>query len=73
MADLSNRMERTVDSSDVEREYCRSCERMTPHTICIELQVENPDAEHAEFSREPYRIATCRDCRDNTSKRMNDQ
>ncbi|MFB6268890.1 MAG: hypothetical protein ABEH83_03040 [Halobacterium sp.] len=53
-------------------EFCEACERETAHEATIELRTENDDVENAAFSREPYRIATCRSCGTTTARRMND-
>lgn len=54
----------TQNRGDVNQglDYCDVCRRETPHPITIELRTENPTAENAAFSREPYRVATCRIC-----------
>jgi hypothetical protein len=52
-------------------EFCDACGRETAHEVDVELRTENDDAENAAFSREPYRIATCRDCDLTTAHRMN--
>lgn len=54
-------------------EFCERCERTTAHGVAVELQTESPDQEKtAAYSREPYRVATCRDCGETTARRMND-
>ncbi|MFH5802249.1 hypothetical protein [Haladaptatus sp. CMAA 1911] len=52
-------------------ELCENCGRNTVHQISIEIRTESTKKENAEFSREPYRIATCQQCGRTTSQRMN--
>jgi hypothetical protein len=60
-------------SIDDERmaEECADCGRETPHDVRIQLLTESRKVENAEFSREPYRVATCRVCGSEESVRMN--
>jgi hypothetical protein len=37
----------------------------------VEIRTESTKAENAEFSREPYRVATCVVCGDEDAVRMN--
>jgi hypothetical protein len=53
-------------------ERCDNCSGDTPHQVSVELRTENEGGENAAFSREPYRVATCRTCGEETSQRMND-
>jgi hypothetical protein len=55
-----------------ELEPCESCGRETPHEVRIEIRTESIERENAEFSREPYRVATCVDCGTESAIRMND-
>lgn len=52
-------------------ETCARCGRETPHEVCIQLRTESRKQENAEFSREPYRVSTCRVCGTEESVRMN--
>ena len=52
-------------------EPCEACGRETSHDVSIELRTESRKRENAEFSREPYRVATCRLCGTEQSIRMN--
>jgi hypothetical protein len=52
-------------------EECETCSRETPHEVSIKLRTESRKEENAEFSREPYRVTTCRVCGAETSTRMN--
>ncbi|WP_227376306.1 DUF7835 family putative zinc beta-ribbon protein [Haladaptatus halobius] len=52
-------------------ERCENCDRETSHTVSVEIRTESKKKENAEFSREPYRIATCQTCGEMTSQRMN--
>lgn len=52
-------------------EPCTQCGRETPHEVSIQLRTESRKQENAEFSREPYRVATCRVCGSEESVRMN--
>ena len=53
-------------------ERCENCGSDTAHRVAVELRTENEGGENAAFSREPYRVATCRTCGAETSQRMND-
>jgi hypothetical protein len=52
-------------------EPCESCARETPHEIRIEIRTESSEPENAAFSREPYRVATCVVCGNESAIRMN--
>ncbi|NIB99924.1 hypothetical protein [Halobacterium sp. R2-5] len=58
--------------ADSMTEPCESCGRETPHTVTVELRTESAAEENAEFSREPYRVTTCRECGGRRAQRMND-
>ena len=53
------------------REHCETCNAETDHDVRIERREEGGTEETAQFSREPYRVATCEDCGETRSKRMN--
>lgn len=52
-------------------EECDDCGRDTPHEVTVEIRTESEDHEHAEFSREPYRVSECLNCGTETTTRMN--
>ncbi|WP_083851100.1 DUF7835 family putative zinc beta-ribbon protein [Halogranum rubrum] len=52
-------------------EGCSKCARETLHKVRIELRTESLKPKNAEFSREPYRVATCMECQTETALRMN--
>lgn len=52
-------------------ELCDNCGRETSHEVSVEIRTESQKQENAEFSREPYRVARCRNCDEETSQRMN--
>jgi hypothetical protein len=52
-------------------EPCEECTHETPHEVTITLLTESHKEENAEFSREPYRVATCRVCGAERTTRMN--
>jgi len=52
-------------------ESCESCGHETAHEVRIEIRTESTKRENAEFSREPYRVATCVACGDESAIRMN--
>jgi hypothetical protein len=52
-------------------EPCESCGTETHHDVHVEIRTESSKQENAQFSREPYRIATCQRCGDEQSQRMN--
>jgi hypothetical protein len=58
--------------SDGITEQCGNCEESTPHDVSLELRVESDEEVNSEFSREPYRVATCGTCGAETVTRMND-
>jgi len=62
---------RTDDGDGGMTEPCETCGRETSHDVSIELKTESQKRENAEFSREPYRVATCRACGTELSIRMN--
>jgi len=53
------------------REQCESCDRTTRHEVQVVIRTESEKAENAEFSREPYRVATCEQCGSERIQRMN--
>lgn len=57
--------------TDSRTEHCPTCEESQPHEITIQLRTESDKSTNSEFSREPYRIATCRHCDSTTQTRMN--
>jgi len=63
-------MATTNDGVDIS-EICPGCDRETPHDVSVQIQTESDKPENAEFSREPYRVSTCRLCGETTSTRMN--
>lgn len=56
---------------DGQTEKCEACDKDVPHEVRIEIVTESPDPENAQFSREPYRIATCNICGEEQMQRMN--
>jgi len=63
----------TKPAGTERQERCEACNRDTPHDVRIELRAESDDRdENAAFSREPYRVATCRRCDTSRARRMND-
>ncbi|MFC6943041.1 hypothetical protein ACFQE8_24295 [Salinirubellus sp. GCM10025818] len=52
-------------------EPCERCGDDTPHEVRIEIRTESTKRENAQFSREPYRIATCVVCGSESVLRMN--
>lgn len=65
-----SRMATRIDDDGMTEE-CEKCGRETPHEVSIELLTESTKEENAEFSREPYRVSTCRVCGTEMSVRMN--
>jgi rRNA maturation protein Nop10 len=53
-------------------EKCIDCGQQQPHEVSIDLVQESDADEHADSSREPYRIAKCQACGGITKIRMND-
>jgi hypothetical protein len=64
-------MSTRLDDDGGMTERCETCGRETPHDVSIQLRTESRRTENAEFSREPYRVATCRCCGAERSIRMN--
>jgi formate dehydrogenase assembly factor FdhD len=60
-----------VDSGSEMFEECRDCHRETPHSVSVELRVESEKQENAVYSREPYRVSTCRVCGTESVIRLN--
>ena len=54
-------------------ENCETCDGETLHEVGIRLLTESRKNKNAEFSREPYRVTTCRICGEETLTRMNDE
>jgi hypothetical protein len=52
-------------------EACETCGRETPHDVSIDLRIESRTGENVAYSREPYRVSTCRICGAERSIRMN--
>ena len=52
-------------------ETCEECNRETPHEVRIQLLTESKKDNNAQFSREPYRVSTCRACGVEETVRMN--
>ena len=52
-------------------ESCENCGHETHHDIRIEIRTESTKRENAQFSREPYRVATCVACGGESAIRMN--
>jgi hypothetical protein len=52
-------------------ETCEACGRETIHEVSIELQAESRTGKNVAYSREPYRVSTCRICGSERSIRMN--
>jgi hypothetical protein len=52
-------------------ERCGTCGGETPHEVRIEIREEGQPSEYVMYSREPYRIATCRACGAERVQRMN--
>lgn len=52
-------------------EFCPDCGEDTPHFVNVELVAEGAEDKHVQYSREPYRTATCRDCGHGSTQRMN--
>jgi hypothetical protein len=52
-------------------EECHDCERETSHSVSIEIRTESKKRKNAAFSREPYRVSTCRACGTERALRMN--
>jgi len=60
------------EGHDADTERCERCGRRTAHAVGIEILTESDDPDAPGFSREPYRVATCRVCGATTRTRMND-
>lgn len=60
-----------TEATDTFDETCEDCGRETPHAVKIEIRTESRKRENAAYSREPYRVATCRYCGGTSIQRMN--
>jgi hypothetical protein len=58
-------------ADDGDLEPCECCGRETPHEVHIEIRTESAKRENAQYSREPYRVATCVLCGEESATRMN--
>lgn len=58
-------------ADDAMLEECPSCSRETPHRVSVQILTESTKPENAQFSREPYRVAVCAACGEETKTRMN--
>lgn len=65
---MSTRLDTTTGAM---AESCETCGRETPHDVSIELVTESKTGRNVAYSREPYRISTCRVCGAERSVRMN--
>jgi len=61
----------TQDRSGDVTEECSHCNRETAHGVSIQIRTESDKPQNAEFSREPYRVATCLVCGGESAIRMN--
>jgi rRNA maturation protein Nop10 len=61
----------TQERSGDVNEACSECGRETPHGVAIEIRTESDKPTNAQYSREPYRVSTCRVCGGETAIRMN--
>lgn len=52
-------------------EHCESCDRETLQEVVIQIREESDDPTDAQFSREPYRVATCTRGGTERARRMN--
>lgn len=62
----------TRRDTDDPSEACDSCDQETSHAVSIEIRTESDKPQNREYSREPYRVSTCRVCGERTTLRMND-
>lgn len=60
-----------TQGDDTMAEQCHKCGRETPHHVVVQIRTESTKEENAEFSREPYRVSTCRVCGTEEAIRMN--
>jgi hypothetical protein len=58
-------------SLDETTEACDACGAETHHDVHVEIRTESKKEENAQFSREPYRVATCTRCGTEQALRMN--
>lgn len=57
---------------DGRSEDCPECSRTTPHSVALEIREESSGSDEArKYSREPYRVVTCRRCGRSSAQRMN--
>ena len=54
-------------------EHCPGCDADTEHDVSLEIRTESQREENAQFSREPYRVATCKTCDTESVTRMNSE
>lgn len=57
--------------SQTRCEFCEACNQETSHHVSIVIREEGAKEKNLEFSREPYRVVTCKMCDKTTDQRMN--
>jgi hypothetical protein len=56
----------------LQRENCPSCGQQTKHSVTLEIRQDgDPGTDREGYSREPYRVTTCRRCGIELGQRMN--
>ena len=65
-------MASTEEAVAAVTENCPTCGQETAHEVTLTILTESTKRENASFSREPYRVSTCRSCGSTTRTRMND-
>jgi hypothetical protein len=59
-------------AGEFQTEHCSQCDQLTNHDVTVEIRTESDgDGPGSKFSREPYRVATCRACETESVQRMN--
>lgn len=71
MGNLGGTMATKPHGDDTMAEECDSCGHETPHHVVVQIRTESTKPENAQFSREPYRVSTCRVCGTEDAIRMN--
>jgi hypothetical protein len=64
-------MAATTHTPNAMTETCSACDDDTPHDVRIEIRAESRKRENTQYSREPYRVTTCRHCGSEGVLRMN--
>ena len=59
-------------AGEFQTEHCPRCDQLTNHDVAVEIRTESDvEGPESKFSREPYRVTTCKVCDAESVQRMN--